>query len=71
MIYINITNFVLISSLVKNHSMIETRRLKSVVFFQTISTFVLSRKFINIYVVISLFIGVWRNMIFIDHTKTY
>ena len=32
MIYINITNFVLISQLEKDHGMIETRRLKNVVF---------------------------------------
>ena len=37
MIYINITSFDLISYLEKDHSMIETRGLKSVViFFQTI-----------------------------------
>ena len=49
MIYINITNFVLISELEKDHSMIETRRLKNVVIFiQTILSFVLSRKIINI-----------------------
>ena len=48
MIYINITNFVLISSLEKDHSMIETSRLKNVViFFQTILSFVLSRKIIH------------------------
>ena len=35
--YINITNFVLISELEKDHSMIETHRLKNVVIFlQTI-----------------------------------
>ena len=40
MIYINITNFVLISS-----SMIETRRLKNVIIFlKTILSLVLSRK---------------------------
>ena len=34
----------------KDHSIIETRRLKNVVvFFQTILSFVLSRKIINIY----------------------
>ena len=44
-IYVNITSFVLISQLEKDHSMIETRRLKNVViFFQTILSFVLSRK---------------------------
>ena len=32
MIYINITNFVLISQLEKDHVMVETRRLKDVVF---------------------------------------
>ena len=37
MIYINITNFVIMSKLEKDHSMIETHRLKNVViFFQTI-----------------------------------
>ena len=51
MIYISfiITNFVLISQLEKDHSMIETRRLKNSVFFQTIISFVVSRKIINIY----------------------
>ena len=45
MIYMNITNFVLISQLEKYHSMMETHRLKNVViFFQTILSFVLSRK---------------------------
>ena len=49
MIYINITNFVLISSLEKDRSMIETRRLKNVViFFQAVISFVLSRKIIFI-----------------------
>ena len=37
MIYINITSFPLMSQLEKDHSMIETRRLKNVVIFlQTI-----------------------------------
>ena len=36
MTYINITNFVLISLLEKDHSMIETCCLKNVIFFQTI-----------------------------------
>ena len=50
MIFINITNFVLIILLEKDHSMIETRRLKNVVIFiQTILSFVLSRKIVNIY----------------------
>ena len=46
MIYINITSFVLISKLEKDHhSMIETSLLKNVViFFQAILSFVLSRK---------------------------
>ena len=45
MTYINITKFVLISKLEKDHSMIETRRLKNVVaFIQTVLSFVLSRK---------------------------
>ena len=45
MIYMNITNFVLISQLEKYHSMMEKHRLKNVViFFQTILSFVLSRK---------------------------
>ena len=34
MIYINITNFVLISYLEKDHSMIETHCLKNVIFLQ-------------------------------------
>ena len=47
---INVAVFVLISQLEKDHSMIETRRLKNVVIFvQTILSFVLSRKIINIY----------------------
>ena len=33
MIYIDITEFVLLSSLEKDHNMIETRRLKNVVIF--------------------------------------
>ena len=36
MSYINITNFVLISELEKDHSMIKTHCLKNVIFFQTI-----------------------------------
>ena len=37
MVYINITDFVLISEVEKDHCMIETRRLKNVViFYQTI-----------------------------------
>ena len=44
-IYINITTFVLISQHEKDHSMIETHRLKNVViFFQTILSFVLSKE---------------------------
>ena len=50
MTYINLKKFVLINQLEKDHSMIETRRLKNVVIFiQTILSFVLSRKMINIY----------------------
>ena len=45
MTYINITKFVLINYIEKDHSMIETRRLKDIVFFiQTVLSFVLSRK---------------------------
>ena len=48
MIYINITKSVLISSLEKDHSMIETRRLKNVIIFiQTILNFVVSREIIK------------------------
>ena len=48
MTYINITKFVRINSLEKDHSMIETRRSKNVVIFiATILRFVLSRKIIN------------------------
>ena len=44
---INVAEFVLISQLEKDHSMIESRRLKNVVIFiQTILSFVLSRKII-------------------------
>ena len=39
MIYINITNFVLISKLEKDHSMIETHHLKMLLFF--------SKQFVN------------------------
>ena len=47
---VNITKFVLINSLEKDHSMIETCCLKNVVIFtQTILSFVLSRKIITIY----------------------
>ena len=50
MTYINITKFLLINLLEKDHSIIETRRLKNVVIFiQTILGFVQSRKVINIY----------------------
>ena len=49
---INITEFVLINELEKDHSMIETRCLKNVVIFiQTILSFVLSRKIKNIYII--------------------
>ena len=49
-IYINITSFVLISKLKKDHIMIETRRLKDVViFFETELSFVLPRRIIKIY----------------------
>ena len=45
---INVAEFVVISYIEKDHSMIETRCLKSVVIFiQTILSFVLSRKVIN------------------------
>ena len=45
MIYMNITNFVLISQLEKDQSMTERRRLKNVVIFiEIILSFVLSRK---------------------------
>ena len=55
MIYTNIISFVLISLLEKDHSMIETRRLKNVVvFFQTILSLVLSRKNINIFLLLLL-----------------
>ena len=48
MTYLNITKFVLINQIEKDHSMIETRRLKIVVIFvQIILSFVLSRKVIN------------------------
>ena len=54
MIYINITNFLLISSFEKDHSMIETCPLKNVVIFlQTILSFVLSRKIKNVVSIIT------------------
>ena len=40
MIYISITNFELISQLEKDHSIIGTCRLKNVIFFQKIISFV-------------------------------
>ena len=50
MIDINITYFLLISKIGKDHSMIEKRRLKNVVIFiPTILSSVLSRKITNIY----------------------
>ena len=50
MTYINITRFVLINYLDKDHNMIETSRLKKfLVFMEIILSFVLSRKIINIY----------------------
>ena len=45
----NVAEFVLISQLEKDHSMIETRCLKNVIFIQTILSFMLSRKILNIY----------------------
>ena len=44
MIYINITSFVPISELEKDHSMIETRPLKNVVIFLQTMNFFLLRK---------------------------
>ena len=45
---INVAEFALISELEKDHSMIETHRLKNVaIFVQTILSFVLSRKIRN------------------------
>ena len=45
MIFVNTTSFVEISKLEKDHSIIETRRLKNVVnFSQTILSLLLSRK---------------------------
>ena len=45
MIYMNITNFVLISQLEKDQSMTERHRLKNtVIFIEIILSFVLSRK---------------------------
>ena len=47
---VNVAEFVLVSQLEKDHSMNEMHRLKNVVIFiQTILSFVLSRKTINIY----------------------
>ena len=36
MTYINITKFVLVNELEKDHSMIQTHRLKDVIFVQTV-----------------------------------
>ena len=47
MTYINITKFVLINQLEKDHSRIETHRLKNVIFIQTTLGFVLPRKVMN------------------------
>ena len=56
MTYINITKFVRINSLEKDHSMIETRRSKNVVIFiATILRFVLSRKTISSKRLIAIF----------------
>ena len=45
MTYITITKFVLINQLEKDHSMIETRRLKNdVIFIQTVETPLTSKK---------------------------
>ena len=41
--YINITKFVLINYLGQDHNMIETRRLKNVIFIQTIYYLLLHR----------------------------
>ena len=49
MICINVAEFVLISYLEKDHSMIEMRCLENVIFIQRILSFVLSRKILNIY----------------------
>ena len=48
MTFINITKFALINCLEKDHSMIERRCLKNVIFIQTVLSFVLPRKIINI-----------------------
>ena len=70
MIYINITNFVLISSLEKDRSMIETRRLKNVVIFiHTILNFVLSRKIINIANYCDIFIMITKIIVTIKILK--
>ena len=55
MIYVSITNIVLISWLEKNHSIIEMHRLKNVIYFQKILSFVLSRKIINFIMHVSCF----------------
>ena len=50
MTYMNINKLVIINELEKDHGMIEARRLKKVVIFiQTVLSFVLSSKIINIY----------------------
>ena len=46
---VNVAEFVLVSQLEKDHSMNEMRRLKNVIYIQTILSFLLSRKIINIY----------------------
>ena len=72
MTYINITKFVLINSLEKDHSMIETRRLKNVVvFIQTILSFVLSRKK-YMYTFLYLFLPYFLSTIFSSlHNSLY
>ena len=63
MTHINITKFLLINYLEKDHSMIETRRLKNVVIFiQTISNFVLSRKIIYLYIFMYIYIYILINI---------
>ena len=60
MIHISVTNFVLISWLEEDHSMIETCRLKNVfIFFQTIISFVLPGKKYSMYCVKYLLLG-WK-----------
>ena len=71
MIYVNITKFLLISQLKKDHSMIETRHLKSVVIFrQTILWRILKPSLKNIDEVPQKSLRMAAGHIFIDISES-